>query len=311
MIESSSEISPVRILAEFDAYLQLERGLSANTRTAYHDDAAKLVDFITTEHSRFHPGLISLDSLTAFAAGLHDLGISSRSQARIISGIKAFFRFLMAEKYVESNPSLLLEGPRTTRKLPDVLSVAEIDAMIEAIDPKSAEYQRNRAIMETLYGCGLRVSELTELRISRTFLDERYLLVHGKGDKERIVPMSDAAVNEIRAYLPERERLKIKTDGRDILFLNRCGHPLARVMIFYIIKRLASEAGVTKNISPHTLRHSFATHLLEGGANLRAIQQMLGHESITTTEIYIHIDRSRLREEIIAHHPRNSHQGTA
>lgn len=206
---------------------------------------------------------------------------------------------------MEINPTALLEAPRIGRRLPEVLSIEEIDAMIAAIDMSAAEGQRNRAIIETLYGCGLRVSELTGLELSKVFLDEEYIVVKGKGGKERLVPMSPAAVAEIRCYLEDRSRLDIKPGEDHILFLNRRGRRLTRVMIFYIIKRLAEQAGIRKEISPHTLRHSFATHLLEGGANLRAIQQMLGHESISTTEIYIHIDRSRLREEILRYHPRN------
>ncbi|MCM1484533.1 MAG: tyrosine-type recombinase/integrase, partial [Muribaculaceae bacterium] len=263
-----------RILRGFDSYLQLERGLSDNTRVAYNLDVAKLLHFLEDDTGRVELRSVTPESLAAFAAGLHDLGVSARTQSRIISGIKTFFRYLTVERLIAENPAQLLEAPQTARKLPDVLTVQEIDRMIAAIDPHSDEAQRNRAIMETLYGCGLRVSELIELRLSRTFLDEKYLIVLGKGNKERLVPMSDAAIAEIKAYLPERERMKIKPADRDTLFLNRRGAQLTRVMIFYIIKRLAEAAGINKVISPHTLRHSFATHLLEGGANLRAIQQM-------------------------------------
>lgn len=300
--------SLLHTLDAFDSYMQFERGMSVNTREAYRDDVAKLLAFLSDEGVT-ELAEVSHDTITAFLAGLHDLGIATRSQARIISGIKAFFRYLTVEGIIERNPTLLIEGPAASLHLPEVLTVQEIDAMIAAINPEKAEAQRNRAIMETLYGCGLRVSELVDLRISRTFLDEGYLIVRGKGDKERLVPMSETAINEISEYLPERAQLKIAPADRDILFLNRRGARLTRVMIFYIIKQLAAEAGIRKNISPHTLRHSFATHLLEGGANLRAIQQMLGHESIATTEIYLHIDRTRLREEIIAHHPRNIRRG--
>lgn len=293
------------IVDAYVAYLQLEKGLSDNTRVSYSEDVSKLLRFLAPEGGEVDLRAVDLPKLHEFAAALHDLGVSVRSQARIISGIKSFFKFLTIEGHVEVNPTLLLEGPRLARKLPEVLTVEEIDAMIAAIDPDSAEAVRNRAIMETLYGCGLRVSELIELRLSKIFMDEEYLVVTGKGDKERVVPMSPAAIEAIREYLPERSTLNIKSTDRDFLFLSRRGTHLTRVMIFYIVKKLAAEAGVRKSISPHTFRHSFATHLLEGGANLRVIQQMLGHESIATTEIYIHIDRSHLRREILAHHPRN------
>lgn len=293
------------IVDAYVAYLQLEKGLSDNTRVSYSEDVSKLLRFLAPEGGDVDLRAVDLPKLHEFAAALHDLGVSVRSQARIISGIKSFFKFLTIEGHVEVNPTLLLEGPRLARKLPEVLTVEEIDAMIAAIDPDSAEAVRNRAMMETLYGCGLRVSELIELRLSKIFMDEEYLVVTGKGDKERVVPMSPAAIEAIREYLPERSTIKIKSTDRDFLFLSRRGTHLTRVMIFYIVKKLAAEAGVRKSISPHTFRHSFATHLLEGGANLRAIQQMLGHESIATTEIYIHIDRSHLRREILAHHPRN------
>lgn len=293
------------IVDAYVAYLQLEKGLSDNTRVSYSEDVSKLLRFLAPEGGEVDLRAVDLPKLHEFAAALHDLGVSVRSQARIISGIKSFFKFLTIDGHVEVNPTLLLEGPRLARKLPEVLTVEEIDAMIAAIDPDSAEAVRNRAIMETLYGCGLRVSELIELRLSKIFMDEEYLVVTGKGDKERVVPMSPAAIEAIREYLPERSTINIKSTDRDFLFLSRRGTHLTRVMIFYIVKKLAAEAGVRKSISPHTFRHSFATHLLEGGANLRAIQQMLGHESIATTEIYIHIDRSHLRREILAHHPRN------
>ncbi len=292
-----------RIVTLFAAYLQLERGLSDNTRTGYIQDTRKLIDYLIDIATPLRE--VTLDTLQNFVATLYDLGIAPRSQARIIAGIRSFFRFLHIEGYLDSNPSLLLESPRLGRKLPEVLSIDEIDAMIASIDPAAAEAQRNRAIIETLYGCGLRVSELVNLELSKVFFDEQFLLVRGKGSKERIVPISPVALREIQAYLPQRNTLPIKPGEDHILFLNRNGHRLTRVMIFYIIRRLAALAGIRKTISPHTLRHSFATHLLEGGANLRAIQQMLGHESIATTEIYIHIDRSRLRDEILRCHPRN------
>lgn len=285
------------------AYLMLERGLSENTRQCYLDDVKKLINYLNSNNLELKD--VTLDTLHNFIAELHDLGISSRSQARIISGIKSFFRFLKLENHIDNNPSLLLESPRIGRKLPEVLSIEEIDEMISCIDLSTNEGQRNRAIIETLYSCGLRVSELINLEINKIFLEEEYIVIKGKGNKERIVPISTVAIHEIMLYLEDRKHLDIKPGEENILFLNRRGRRLTRVMIFYIIKQLAELAGIRKEISPHTLRHSFATHLLEGGANLRAIQQMLGHESISTTEIYIHIDRTRLREEILAFHPRN------
>lgn len=285
------------------AYLMLERGLSENTRQCYLDDVKKLINYLNSNNLELKD--VTLDTLHNFIAELHDLGISSRSQARIISGIKSFFRFLKLENHIDNNPSLLLESPRIGRKLPEVLSIEEIDEMKSCIDLSTNEGQRNRAIIETLYSCGLRVSELINLEINKIFLEEEYIVIKGKGNKERIVPISTVAIHEIMLYLEDRKHLDIKPGEENILFLNRRGRRLTRVMIFYIIKQLAELAGIRKEISPHTLRHSFATHLLEGGANLRAIQQMLGHESISTTEIYIHIDRTRLREEILTFHPRN------
>lgn len=294
-----------RILDAFDAYLMLERGLSENTRLSYRSDVEKLICYIADGKTTLND--VTLEMLHGFASDLYDLGISPRSQSRIISGIKTFFKFLKSHRYIDSNPSLLLENPQTGIHLPEVLSVEEIDAMIAAIDLTTSEGQRNRAIVETLYSCGLRVSELISLEISKIFAAEGYISVTGKGNKERIVPISESALNEINAYLPDRGPYGIKPGNEQILFLNRRGAKLTRVMIFYIIKRLAELAGIRKEVSPHTLRHSFATHLLEGGANLRAIQQMLGHESIATTEIYLHLDRTHLRQEILTFHPRNHH----
>lgn len=291
------------VLKQYSAYLLLERGLSENTRLGYMCDVEKLLSYLNDYNIDLNE--VTLDTLHNFIAELHDLGISSRSQARIISGIKSFFRFLKLENKIDNNPASLLETPKVGRKLPEVLTVEEIDEMISFIDMTLNEGQRNRAIVETLYGCGLRVSELINLEINKVFLQEEYIVVKGKGSKERLVPISPVAIHEIKLYLEDRKKLKIKPGEENILFLNRRGRRLTRVMIFYIIKELAELAGIRKEISPHTLRHSFATHLLEGGANLRAIQQMLGHESIATTEIYIHIDRSRLREEILTYHPRN------
>lgn len=292
-----------RLLDAYDAYLMLERGLSENTRVSYRADVEKLVCYLADGSTRLSD--VTLDMLHNFSADLHDLGISPRSQARIISGVKSFFRFLKSQHYIDTNPALLLELPQPGIHLPDVLTVEEIDRMIASVDLSAPEGQRNRAIVETLYSCGLRVSELVNLETGRVYADEGYIVVSGKGSKERVVPISEMALREISAYMDVRAGMTIKPGNEQILFLNRRGAKLTRVMIFYIIKRLAEEAGIRKEISPHTLRHSFATHLLEGGANLRAIQQMLGHESIGTTEIYLHLDRTHLRSEILAYHPRN------
>lgn len=290
-------------LVAFDSYLMLERGMSDNTRFAYVADVKKLLGFIESDNLTVET--ITLDNLHTFVAALYDLGIAMSTRARIICGIKSFFRFLMSEGLIKENPSLLLEGPQPTRKLPEVLTIDEIDAMISTIDRSTPEGQRNRAIVELIYSCGLRVSELVNMEISRLFFDQQYIVVHGKGNKERLVPISESAIREINLYLPQRYNSSVKPGDEGVLFLSRRGARLTRVMIFYIIRRAAEMAGIRKTISPHTLRHSFASHLLEGGANLRAIQQMLGHESIATTEIYIHIDRTQLRTEILKYHPRN------
>lgn len=298
------EISDIdKLLSSFGAYMLLERSFSENTRSAYADDVNKLLRYLADTSTSLRD--VTLEALQGFMADMHDVGISPRSQQRINAGIKAFFRFLRMEGYIEEDPSLLLENPKLGLHLPEVLSIEEIDSLIGAIDLGAAEGQRNRAIIETLYGCGLRVSELVNLEINRVYADEEYIVVTGKGDKQRIVPISQVALDEIREYLPQRAMLKIKPGDENILFLNRRGGRLTRQMVFIMINRLAEAAGIKKRISPHTLRHSFATHLLEGGANLRAIQQMLGHEYISTTEIYLHLDRSMLREEILLHHPRN------
>lgn len=292
-----------KLLGDYRAFLLLEKGLSDNSRQAYGNDVAKLGAFLSADGRSLAD--TGLDDLQEFIAGLHDLGIAGTTQARIVSGVRSFFDFLHLEGYRDDNPARMLEVGRRERKLPEVLTVEEIDAMIAAIDMSAREGQRNRAIMEVLYGCGLRVTELVELQMSSLFLDEGYLRVRGKGSKERIVPLSPAAVAEVRDYLPDRVAIDIKPREEKYLFLSKRGTHLTRVMIFYIIKKLAALADITRPISPHTLRHSFATHLLEGGANLRAIQQMLGHESISTTEIYLHFDNSELRHEILCHHPRN------
>lgn len=295
---------PSRLLSDFAGYLILERGLSAHTREGYGRDAAHLLQYL--ESQGLSVADATTDNLHQFLCTLRDMGISPRSQARVISGIRAFYKFLRLENYLDSNPCELLEAPQFGRQLPDVLSVEEIDAMIAALDPEKEETPRNHAIIETLYGSGLRVSELTELRISRLNLDEGYVIITGKGNKQRLVPLSPESIRLIKEYLPIRDRLNIKPGAQDILFLNRRGNQMTRVMVFYVIRDHAAKAGIQKKVSPHTLRHSFATHLLEGGANLRAIQEMLGHKSIATTEIYIHLDRSRLRSELLSFHPHYS-----
>ncbi|MDE6808661.1 MAG: site-specific tyrosine recombinase XerD [Muribaculaceae bacterium] len=292
-----------RILRGFGAYLRLERGLADNTRESYLFDIAKFIEFLKRESQTLRS--VTDESLQAFVADLHDLGIAPRSQARIISGLKSFFKYLKAENYIDEDPTINLESPQTGRHLPEVLTVEQIDMLIDEIDKSTPEGRRNNAIIEVMYGCGLRVSELVNLEINKLFFDDGYIVVTGKGSKERIVPISDVAIDLVSSYLTERAQLDVVAGEENILFLNRRGHRLTRQMIFTIIKRLARQTGIAKEISPHTLRHSFATHLLEGGANLRAIQQMLGHESIATTEIYLHLDTSNLRREILEHHPRN------
>ena len=290
-----------RVLDSFEGSLLLQRGLSENTSGAYLRDTKHLLTFLKDNAIPLQG--VKEDHLHELLCSLRDMGIHPRSQARLIAGTRAFFRFLREEGYILHDPSALLESPHLGRHLPDVLSVEEIDAMISSLPAGKKETPRNHAIIETLYGSGLRVSELVELRLSRVNLDEAYMIIEGKGAKQRMVPMSDASVELIREYLEERAHLDIKSDSSDILFLNRRGRALTRVMVFYIIRDAAAMAGIDKTVSPHTLRHSFATHLLEGGANLRAIQEMLGHESIATTEIYLHLDRSRLREQLLTFHP--------
>jgi len=291
------------IIRKYQQYLKLEKALSPNTLDAYLTDLGKFLSFSKTEKVNILE--TTLDDLQNFSAGLHDIGIHPRSQARIISGIKSFFHFLILADYMESDPSELLEGPRIGFKVPEILTVEEIDNIIAAVNMEQKEGQRNRAILETLYSCGLRVSELCNLKISDLYFAEGFIKVEGKGSKQRLVPISPRAINEIKYWLIDRNIGKIKKGYEDYVFLARWGNNISRIMIFHLIKELAQKAGITKNISPHTFRHSFATHLLEGGANLRAIQCMLGHESIATTEIYTHIDRNLLRSEIIEHHPRN------
>lgn len=293
------------LLRKYKQYLQLEQSLSPNTVEAYLADVDKLLAYLTLEG--IHVFDVTLDDLHNFTAGLKDIGIHPRSQARILSGIRSFYKFLVLDGYMEDDPTVLLESPKLGLHLPDVLTVEEIDRIIAAIDLSKVEGQRNRAIIETLYSCGLRVSELCDLKLSGLYLDEGFMRVEGKGSKQRLVPVSPRAVEELRRYFEQRsEMTNIKPGHEDYVFLSfRRGTKLSRIMVFHFIKELVELAGVKKTVSPHTFRHSFATHLLEGGANLRAIQLMLGHESIGTTEIYTHVDRSMLNEAILEHHPRN------
>jgi integrase/recombinase XerD len=289
----------------FKYYLQIERSLSDNSVEAYLDDINKLEQFITFTYN-LSPKQVNLTHLKAFIKNLNEIGLGSTSQARIISGIRSFYKYLSLENEINFDASLLLDFPKTMRKLPETLGVPEIDWIMKQIDYSQKEGQRNRAMLETLYGCGLRVSELVDLRISDLHFKEDYIMVIGKGDKQRMVPIGDFAKKFITIYLKEiRPLMPVTKANTDTLFLNRRGGKISRVMVFLIIKDLVEKAGIKKTISPHTFRHSFATHLLEGGADLRAIQEMLGHQSITTTEIYTHVDNYYLRENIISYHPRN------
>ena len=291
------------IISKYKTWLRLEKSLSANSIEAYLTDLDKLIRFVESEGKDF--ATISYQDLQQFVAQLRDIGIHPRSQARIISGIKSFYRFLLLDEYITADPTELLESPKIGLKLPEVLTVNEINDILDTIDLSLPEGQRNRAMLEVLYSCGLRVSELISLRYSDVYFDEGFIRVEGKGSKQRLVPISETAIREIKNYLLDRNRMVVKKGFEDILFLSRRGTALSRIMVFHIIKQQTEMAGVHKNVSPHTFRHSFATHLLEGGANLRAIQEMLGHEKITTTEIYTHIDRQFLRKEILEHHPRS------
>lgn len=295
---------PRPIVLRYIQYLRLERSYTGNTLDAYVRDLQKLINYLGDEGIDFRT--ITLEQLDQFAAQISDLGVAPRSLARILSGVRSFYRFLVLEREIDTDPTELLASPSIGKHLPDVLSTEEVDSIIAAIDPGMREARRDHAIIETLYSCGLRVSELCELLISNLYLDEGYIRVHGKGNKERLVPISQVAIDCLREWLEERAELRIKSGHEDYVFISmRRGTRLSRITLFVRIKQLASLAGIQKSISPHTFRHSFATHLLEGGANLRAIQAMLGHESIATTEIYTHIDRSHLREQILEHHPRN------
>ena len=291
------------IIDKYKTWLRLEKSLSANSIEAYLTDLDKLIRFVESEGKDF--ATISYQDLQQFVAQLRDIGIYPRSQARIISGIKSFYRFLLLDEYITADPTELLESPKIGLKLPEVLTVNEINDILDTIDLSLPEGQRNRAMLEVLYSCGLRVSELISLRYSDVYFDEGFIRVEGKGSKQRLVPISETAIREIKNYLLDRNLMVVKKGFEDILFLSRRGTALSRIMVFHIIKQQTEMAGVHKNVSPHTFRHSFATHLLEGGANLRAIQEMLGHEKITTTEIYTHIDRQFLRKEILEHHPRS------
>lgn len=291
------------IVSRYRRYLKLEKGYSVNTLDAYMRDLDKLVRYLAAE--QVHVTEVKLEQLEHFAASISDLGIGPRSLARILSGVRQFYRFLVLDGYMEDDPTELLESPKQPNHLPEVLSTAEVDLLEQAIDLSKWEGHRNRAIIEVLFSCGLRVSELINLKLSNLYVDEQFVRVMGKGSKERLVPISPRALEELNYWFSMRNDMSIKPGEEDYVFLNRRGHHLTRTMILIMIKRYAAEAGIKKTISPHTLRHSFATSLLEGGADLRAIQAMLGHESIGTTEIYTHIDTSTLRQEILEHHPRN------
>ncbi len=291
-------------LERFRIYLRLEKGLSPRTLEAYMGDVVKFAAYIAEEGADLTA--VSIDELRAYLATLVDVGIHPRTQARLLSALRSFYGFLKMDGYIEKNPTELLKSPKLPLRLPDVLTLDEIDRVIEAIDLSELEGQRNRAMIEVLYSCGLRVSELCNLKISDLYLDEEFIRVTGKGDKQRLVPISPRAVAELEYYFNDRDHIEIKPGYEDFVFVSeRRRKPLSRITVFHIVKELVAAAGIEKSVSPHTFRHSFATHLLEGGANLRIIQAMLGHESIATTEIYAHIDRTRLREEIFEHHPRN------
>ena len=294
--------SSEQYLQRFYQYIRIEKSLSPRTVEAYMRDIRKFDDFLG---GRKELDKVELADLQEFLTTLYDEKIQARSQARIISGIKAFYHFLVFENSIEEDPTELLDSPKIGRKLPSVLSIPEIESILDCIDLSKPEGHRNKAIIEVLYGCGLRVSELTELRLSWLHFTDGFVRIIGKGNKERLVPIGQTAQKAVMLYVEgEREKLKIKKGCENIVFLNRRGSKLTRAMIFHIIKELAHKAGITKTISPHTFRHSFATHLIDGGADLRAVQEMLGHESIITTEIYTHLDRNYIKENIAKYHPR-------
>ena len=290
----------------FENFLRLEKSLSQNSIAAYVNDINKLAVFLDENFKKLAPEKVKLNHLRSFVEHLNDRGVSPRTQARTISGIKSFFKYLLIEGKIQGDPTTLLESPKIGRKLPDVLTMEEIDTIIDAVDLDKPEGQRNKAMLETLYSCGLRVSELVNLKVTNLFFEQGFIKVEGKSEKERLVPVSEKAVVEINKYLNGyRKTLKISPESENVLFLNRRGKKLSRVMIFTIIKNLAQKVGMDKKISPHTFRHSFATHLISGGADLRAVQEMLGHESILTTEIYTHLDRDYLKSTISQFHPRS------
>ena len=295
--------SQVDIVKAYQRYLKLERNYSVNTVEAYRHDLRWLLDYLKAQELTVRD--VRLSDLETFSASLHEYHIGPTSQARILSGVRSFFRFLLLDGYIDQDPTELLESPRLGEHLPEVLSTAEVDSMEAAIDLSKWEGQRNKAVIEVLFSCGLRVSELVNLKLSSLYLDEQYVRVLGKGSKERLVPISPKAIKELNLWFMDRNLMKIKPGEQDYVFLNRRGAHLTRVMILIMIKKYAADAGIKKTISPHTLRHSFATALLQGGADLRAIQAMLGHESLGTTEIYTHIDITTLRDDILHHHPRN------
>lgn len=308
MTELSQEYIPKPLWRRYMQYLRLERSFSDNTLSAYVKDLEKLLRYLSDEGIDFRS--VTVEQLQSFVAGLMDLGITSRSIARILAGVKAFYKFLSLESEISVDPTELLDSPSRGEHLPDVLTVEEIDRLIDACDLTKAEGQRDRAIIETLYSCGLRVSELCRLNLSDLYLDEEFIRVHGKGKKERLVPISGRAIEELTRWFEDRANIEIRPGSEDAVFVSfRRGTSLSRITVFHIVKQLALAAGIRTTISPHTFRHSFATHLLEGGANLRAIQDMLGHEEIGTTAIYLHLDRHFLRDEILEHHPRNMRRG--
>jgi integrase/recombinase XerD len=288
----------------FKAYLRLEKSLSTNSVEAYLKDIQKLFWFLETQQK--NPAEVKLKELTEFVHHLYNLGLSATSQARIISGIRAFYKYLKLENEIKDDPSALLELPKLARKLPEFLSIEEINALLAQIDVSTPDGARNKAMLETLYSCGLRVSELTGLKISNLFLQDQFITVVGKGNKERLVPIGSVAIEQLNLYMEYiRVHIPVKKGYEDMVFLNKFGKTLSRQMVFLVIKDLAAKAGIKKNIGPHTFRHSFATHLIDGGADLRAIQEMLGHASITTTEIYTHLDRNYLRDIVLQYHPRS------
>lgn len=290
----------------YESFLRLEKSLSQNSISAYINDINKLISFLQAKYKELQPDKVKLQHLREFVEWMSEKGVSPRTQARTISGIKSFYKYLLMEGDIENDPTTLLESPKIGRKLPDILSDQEINDLINAIDLSKPEGQRNKAMIETLYSCGLRVSELVNLKLSNLHFDQEFIKIEGKGDKERLVPISKQAIEDINKYLiGYRKRLKVDKDSENILFLNRRGKQLSRVMIFTIIKNLAQKINLKKNISPHTFRHSFASQLIDGGADLRAVQEMLGHESILTTEIYTHLDKDYLKDTVNRHHPRS------